>query len=533
MLTILSPGLGGEIEIANVTSNPGLLDSNLGKARIVDGHHVLTHYFDLTKITAQLNDLNETYQQTLQVIAQDVINLRNSESIVATLNATFQIVKTKLDDIRIPVFKTRPRRGLINGLGSVIKFITGNLDSDDEQRYNSIISHLQRDQEDIQSQISHQYSINEAVQANFNKTIEIINLNNQELREEINNWKSQSDLGILSQTRTQLDHHYMVLNLLLNAVQDIENSLVACRTNQLHPSVIDSHLLLQELDKLSKFYGNRFLNFQNQNLFEIQSYIKVTCFIGIDEIVYFLSIPIVDPRECTLHLVEPLPTSVNQEFLTIIPTAKYFLKSSDTIYPLTKNCPAGHLYLCPNYLISPTKFDCEVNFLLSGSTSECEFVKLVAEGNIAKLLLEINRYLLFFPLGDTVSIIHLDRVETKTLRGIYLISPGKQIITYKNQTLFAPHNELAGRPFIVTDLSLKITPQQKPNRELHLKDLELISLNLPKVKQIETFRLTSLATPSFWTILLYVVFIGLFSTTCYYYHRHVRDDHQPSQNCTP
>lgn len=46
----------------------------------------------------------------------------------------------------------RNKRGLINVLGSVFKFVSGNLDASDGERYNAAIKELQTNQQNI---ISH------------------------------------------------------------------------------------------------------------------------------------------------------------------------------------------------------------------------------------------------------------------------------------------------------------------------------------------------------------------------------------------
>lgn len=511
------------LELANITANPGLLDSTLGRAKIVNGHHVLTHFYDLTALTNKTLELWKNYQQTITRLSDDPQLLDSTKLLTMTINATYRLIDRKLNDIRVPMRETRVKRGLINGLGSVVKFITGNLDHEDELRYNSIVNHLQKNQEDLLTQIQHQYSINEAVQANFNRTIDLISKNNLELAEEINYLSTQVHLNNRrSESKALFEHYQIVLNIILDTVQDIESSLVACRSNSLHPSVVDSYLLAQELSKLSNHYGDRLLNFRGQNLFEIQSHIKVKCYIGVDEIVYFLNIPIVDPRDFEIHVIEPIPTFVAQEFLTIIPAAKRFLKHQNDVYPLTQDCPASHIYMCPNYFISPSDFPCESNFLKTGSTKNCKFIKLVAETNSIKLLYEINSYLAFFPKSDTLSFVHPSSVQTRTLQGIYLISPGNQTIKYKNQTLFAPHNEIAGKPTIISDLSFTLESWQTPERELKLNDLELISLELPQIQKIKKFDVSQFIQPSFWTLFLYLVLATLFCFTFYHYHHHVK-----------
>lgn len=514
-------------EIKNITNNPGLLASQLGASKIIEGYHTLTHYYELGELKDKTNRLKEIYLEISETIATDRTAHETSQSLFSTFNSTLSVVENKIDDLLIPL-SSRQKRGLINGLGSTIKFITGNLDSQDEERYDNIISLLQNKQQDLQTQISAQYSINESIQRNFNKTIETVNFNNKEIRKELEFWKnqtrkwtSQSKFSIF-ETRSILQHCLITLNYLLNTIQDIENSLVACRSGTLHPSVINPHLLFQELSKLSKFYGTKFLDFNGRNLFEIQSYIKVKCYVSVSEIVYFLDIPIVESTDYVMYHLEPLPTLANQEYVTIIPELKYFLKSESKIVPLTQRCPIGHIQLCPNYLVSLTTPKCEINFLASESTSDCKFIKLITNENFIKPMLEINRYLLFFPKGDSISISQAQSTETKTLFGTYLAHPGKQLIQYKNKTLFAPHNEFAGKPLIIGDFNLKLRPDQEPHRELMLKELDLESISLPDVRHIQTFEFASLAQPSVWTIIIYLLLITIISYTSIKYYKHVR-----------
>lgn len=514
-------------EIKNVTKNPGLLANQLGNSKIVEGYHTLTHYYELGELKGKIDKLKEIYSEIVEAVTTEKTPHELSKSLLSTLNATFDLIDSKIDDLHIPL-SSRPKRGLVNGLGSVIKFITGNLDSQDEERYDTIISHLQNKQQDFQTQIAAQYSINESIQRNFNKTIETITFNNEELRKELEFWKTQTrkfestSKFTIFETRSILHHCQLILNHLLNTVQDIENSLVACRSGSLHPSVINPHTLFRELSKLSGYYGNKFLNYDSKNLFEIQSYIKVRCYVGVSEIVYFLDIPIVEATDYVMYHLEPLPTFINQEYVTIIPQLKYFLKSESKIVPLTQRCLPGHLQLCPNYLISLMTPECEINFLTSENIEKCKFVKLIIDDNIVKLVLEINQYLLFFPKGDSISISQSQITESRTLFGAYLISPGKQLIRYRNKTLFAPHNEFAGKPLIIGDFDLKLKPDQEPDREIVLKDLELETINLLDVRQVQPSEFSSMAKPSIWTVIIYLILIILFIYTCVNYHKHVR-----------
>lgn len=506
----------------NITYNPGLLASELGRAKLVEGHHTLTHYYDLTELTDKIMKTKTTYLETLETIRNDRSTFDNIQLLTSTINFTFELIDRKLENLHIHL-NNRHKRGLINGLGSMIKFITGNLDANDERKYDEIVKHLHEKQLDLQTQIAGQYSINEEMQANLNKTMEVMNHNNKKLKEELKFLQSQNPkFSRLSVARSTFEHHQIVLNIITNTIQDIENSLTACKTGTIHPSVIDSKILSKELSKLSNYYGNRFLNFENQNLFEIQQYINVRCYVGSEEIVYFLEIPIVNPNEYVMYHLEPIPTITDQQYVTIIPTTNYFLKSDTEVLSLQQRCPSGHIQLCPNYFISPQKPACETKFLTTSSTIDCKFVALNSDKNHVKLITNINRYLLFLPKGDTISIVRKEITVTRTLYGVYLISPGSQQIIYKNQTLFAPHQELAGKPLIIGDVQLQINSNQQPDQEINLIDLELNWKNPKNLDPLRNVNLTSFVLPSMWTILLYLALFLVFGYTVIKYRRHVQ-----------
>ena len=50
------------------------------------------------------------------------------------------------------LFTKRIKRGLINGLGSIIKSISGNLDQNDAEKYDNLIDQLKNNQKILQNQ---------------------------------------------------------------------------------------------------------------------------------------------------------------------------------------------------------------------------------------------------------------------------------------------------------------------------------------------------------------------------------------------
>ncbi|KAK9702276.1 Baculovirus F protein [Popillia japonica] len=65
----------------------------------------------------------------------------------------------------------RQRRGIINGLGSIIKVITGNMDQEDAERINQQIQDLQQGQKNNAKVLKKQISLAKNAIVSFNNTI--------------------------------------------------------------------------------------------------------------------------------------------------------------------------------------------------------------------------------------------------------------------------------------------------------------------------------------------------------------------------
>lgn len=80
----------------------------------------------------------------------------------------------------------RSRRGLFNGLGTIAKAITGNLDDNDGQQINRILGLFQNNQYNLEKQIEMQYTENNNIIQEFNNTVKNIEHNQQLVRIRIN-----------------------------------------------------------------------------------------------------------------------------------------------------------------------------------------------------------------------------------------------------------------------------------------------------------------------------------------------------------
>ncbi|CAH2019428.1 unnamed protein product, partial [Acanthoscelides obtectus] len=119
-----------------------------------------------TRISCKPEHNNSTAQQQPKPnwIAEELFNTEKRK------------VDGKLNDIfpstyeTVPSFSVRIKRGLINGLGSIFKAITGNLDASDGEKFESLISDLQNDQNKLSEAINSQNTLSVELIDNFNKT---------------------------------------------------------------------------------------------------------------------------------------------------------------------------------------------------------------------------------------------------------------------------------------------------------------------------------------------------------------------------
>jgi hypothetical protein len=231
----------------------------------------------------------------------------------------------------IPFIKNqRNKRGLIDGLGTVIKQITGNMDSQDNVKIQQLLKTLKRNQVTIFQQLDNQYSVNSKIINKFNETILDIKHNEQTLLGQIDllNLMLTADsknFEILF-AENLLNQIIYLFNIILDLTRDIRTSLTLCGTNTVHPSIITNQELAKEMTKLNSKYADELpFKINGNNIQKYLKLIKPNCRIVETEIVYFLTLPLFDPKQYRLFHLFPVP---NVHFQAIIPTCLFISRRS-------------------------------------------------------------------------------------------------------------------------------------------------------------------------------------------------------------
>ncbi|KAF5274145.1 hypothetical protein FQR65_LT04543 [Abscondita terminalis] len=349
----------------------------------------------------------------------------------------------------------RQKRSLIEGLGTVIKFITGNLSADDGRRYESIISKLKHETETHKNILLEQAQI-------LNDTISTVHdlsenqklLNNNLNKIFLDNVKIHRILTEAS-TYSVIDESIQSLQLFINVWTELEIALTFAQKQQLHLSLIDNNELIQSLTQISESlnklqpYNNKNLdlpyppNYENLHLYE--SIITTKIYQKDNIFTFIFEIPLVKPfLEYQLIKLIPFPAyTKNNKFQMIIPSYNTILYNKEFSVPIEfNNCQITSInhYFCShdNHFNIPNSKLCETQLLSFHENQTCEpyIFELITD----KILqIDTASWLVSSPSKTILDIKCKNNIERKDIRETNLIhlTPDCSVLINHNELLFA------------------------------------------------------------------------------------------------
>lgn len=466
----------------------------------------MVHYYDLKDLISEIDILQKQYHKITEYIKFNKSIVEQTLPVRNIINYSKSLIEEKLNHITI--HKTiRNKRGLINGLGTIIKFITGNLDNTDKEKFDNLILHIEDNQNNIQNQIKSMYSLNNELINNFNETIQTIQSNSVEIEYKINligrKVKYYTEIAEIKDSFNQLQ---ILFELFLNTLQDIENSITFCKLHVMHPSIINTHQLFKELKRLETYLKSQLLfDVSYKNIINFENMLSVHCKIEENlKIIYFLQLPLFSEENFELFNLQPIPTKYENKLVTIIPETNYALKSKNNkILTYNGDCVKNKVYRCPKSLTPTHQDSCIEGLLLNGNISTCKFTELTIEDNHLTFIPEINQFLAVFITPDKIKILQNNYIETKTLEGIFLIKANNGELVYNNKALVY-ESTTYGKPTLIQDFDLSLSSKQSPDINIKLKTFSIKKINSNNVYPINQ-SYNVLTYPNIWTLLLYVI----------------------------
>lgn len=490
-----------------MTNNPGILPIKLGQAKLQSSTHTFIHYFDTSKLLDEYYKLKGRVDSMKSITDNSSIYQQELDNYYKILDYDINLINEKLIPFPNP---SRVKRGLINGLGSILKQITGNMDIEDSERIALAINNIKQNQNNLALQLNNQYSINNELITKFNNTVKDIEHNEKllftktaQLEEMI--YSTQSHLEVLFATDilNQLVH---LFNIILNIFQDIENSMTFCKSGIIHPSIITSEELIKELNKISLHYQNKLpFAVSYKNIQNYKKILKPSCSMNNYQVLYSLTLPLFDSKTYEFYYFLPIP---NMQFQTIIPVTKYILKSESGLVPLMSICDEfDDLYLCDKNLKTYENISCEEAILTTNTFAKCSLTQLKEEQSI-EYIPELNQYLALLPKPANVKYNCKNIWTRNQLKGTFLFESNNQCQQYVDNHVLQFNDVTKGQPLL-----LHVDPLLQHNSVKSAKSLPQMQLRHLRVTKlssnVQQLEVDSKANVNPWhlsgTVTLYII----------------------------
>lgn len=125
--------------------------------------------------------------EKFQIISSQFANFPIVQSTKSYLNVNLHKIENRLSELKMYLGKNlRSKRELLDGLGSVLKWLIGTADAKDAKRYDECIDKLEKQELDLTELMQKQIQITSSTIKNFNETIFKITFDEQIINENIN-----------------------------------------------------------------------------------------------------------------------------------------------------------------------------------------------------------------------------------------------------------------------------------------------------------------------------------------------------------
>lgn len=437
----------------------------------------------------------------------------------------------------------RSKRALINGLGSVLRFITGNLDQSDAERYDTAIETLSKNQFTIKTLMNDQITLLEKSIKTFNQSIQTLAHNQIVLNSRI----IQIQDAIKSTELKNIETYtyfliHTVLTQITTAYQEIydiferiEVAITFSKLNIFHNAIIPSHELLKEISFINNHISNNKLPFEPNinNVLLFEKIIEIKSYNKHNQIIFIMEIPLVERENYEYFHMYPLPVKHNHTFQTIFPKSKYLILNEQNYMGSNERCQeiTSSTFLCRNG--NPSKIDdnapCEVQMLkFSKNLTKCQIIPIeITDVKIQKL--EENQWVIVSPHQVLASKRCSSNKEDMPLLGTFVIETfencevqiGEQKLKNFVNTL-KTFQKIALPQINNLTYNYKISDKILPIKldTINLEDVKYISesLNLQKKELDKIQPVVHYNKISVWTIIIYML---IFLLCCYFVYIYI------------
>lgn len=298
------------LHIDKINSN-GYFEEPLGQVKLLDHYHNFLFYVNISRL--------EMGYQTLVV---NFVGLKGIENRDNYTNQLLDRLNTNVDQIEEQLnklnYRRRYKKGLINGLGTVIKFISGNPDDNDLQTINENIQTLHTKQNANIERINQLTSFANQITKRLEVQAQIVNKNVENTKKFLEKMKNTDDVRLIIQNEIYQSENLLktllmierTISLSLNSIPNLE--IVSVK------EIRDIQGYLQQA-----YNPQQLLLFDHTHLYRLLENTKLLAVGTTHTIAFLLKVPILKPFVANYSKIYPIP---NNHDVILTPPKQYLLK---------------------------------------------------------------------------------------------------------------------------------------------------------------------------------------------------------------
>lgn len=342
-----------EISLTDLTRHPGLMAFKERESKIIQSYHLHLHIVQLERFQSCLDAMRYTSRSLDQNNStkefQEILNLRMQRILESFY--------------RLKPFK-RHRRGLFNPLGTVIKSITGNLDNNDIEDIQKILSETQEKTNNLISNNERQISINTELQNKINSVIEHVNVQQIQVLKEIMNLRNQINQQASLIFRQVFHKLLFNLDVLEKQLNDIFESVQMSRVGILPKAILSEN----ETNFILEILENQDVDIITID--QIYEYLEVHTLHNKSSIIFVTKIPIFLPGKFRYVLIENIPKNGK----IVVLNFKIAISGKNAIFGSKIDCQITEQYrICRRKDLTDLSDDRCIANALQGSEAACNF----------------------------------------------------------------------------------------------------------------------------------------------------------------
>jgi hypothetical protein len=354
----------------DLTNSLGITPISIGPIKIVNNTKPFFHFYNVTQLKLEIAEI-ATSLNNLNTTSNDI-----DERLVANLFLVKEKLISDLNLISISSPKSvsmRNKRGLINGLGTALSWLTGVPDATDEAKINKALKQIRKKQEHLSQSETSEIKFNYQLIDKINKDIGSVNRNNKRIKEMLEQDLDRIDrIGLILIIQNNMERTLAFIN-------QISTTLEHCADHTYHLGMLPDNAI-NEMNAQTPLITT--------DKRAIRALSRVNCVIKNNLIIVQLDVPI-DVKSDPAYYVLSYPVIQGNTTFTVHARERLIIEKESELFEI-KDCEMfNEEHFCKSK--TPFKDSCILNIILEGDVTQyCRTIQIPEVAPFARFIPACN-----------------------------------------------------------------------------------------------------------------------------------------------